>query len=132
MSRLFVLLSILVCASYLYAQTSNGPDITQGSLFAYDKKGEILGDCPLKSTSVKSDIAGFIARVSVRQEFENPFPFPIEAIYTFPLSQKGAVDAMTTAATSRSRSISTPESRSKISARRQKSRHLAAVFSLLY
>jgi Ca-activated chloride channel family protein len=44
---------------------------------------------------VKSDISGFLARVRVRQEFENTFTEPIEAIYTFPLSQNGAVDDMT-------------------------------------
>ncbi len=95
MSKLFVLLWILVCAFCAYAQTKNGPDITQGTLFAYDKKGKELGDCPLKNTSVNAEIAGFISRVKVRQEFENSFAFPIEAVYTFPLSQKGAVDDMT-------------------------------------
>jgi Ca-activated chloride channel family protein len=33
--------------------------------------------------------------VRVRQEFENSLTEPIEAIYTFPLSQNGAVDDMT-------------------------------------
>jgi Ca-activated chloride channel family protein len=35
-----------------------------------------------------------VARVSVTQRFSNPFPEPIEAIYTFPLSEHGAVDEM--------------------------------------
>jgi len=95
MSKLFVLLSIFVCAFCTYSQTKNGPEITQGTLFAYDKKGKDLGDCPLKNTSVNTEISGFISRVKVRQEFENSFAFPIEAVYTFPLSQKGAVDDMT-------------------------------------
>ncbi|HUE80797.1 MAG TPA: VIT and VWA domain-containing protein, partial [Pyrinomonadaceae bacterium] len=34
-------------------------------------------------------------RVTVTQEFENPFKEPIEAVYTFPLSQTAAVDDMT-------------------------------------
>lgn len=54
-----------------------------------------LGACPLKTTSVRADISGFLARVTVRQEFENRFTSPIEAVYVFPLSQKGAVDKMT-------------------------------------
>jgi Ca-activated chloride channel family protein len=54
-----------------------------------------LGACPLKHTSVKADIAGFIARVTVTQEFENNFSQAIEAVYTFPLSQNSAVDDMT-------------------------------------
>jgi Ca-activated chloride channel family protein len=95
MSKLFVLLSIFVCAFCTYSQTKTGPEITQGTLFAYDKKGKDLGDCPLKNTSVNTEISGFISRVKVRQEFENSFAFPIEAVYTFPLSQKGAVDDMT-------------------------------------
>jgi Ca-activated chloride channel family protein len=40
------------------------------------------------------EIAGFVARVRVTQVFSNPFPDPIEAVYTFPLSHRGAVDAM--------------------------------------
>ncbi|HYJ92422.1 MAG TPA: VIT domain-containing protein, partial [Pyrinomonadaceae bacterium] len=94
MSKLVLLLLVVVCAFSAIGQSS-GPEITQGSLYAYDKKGKELGDCPLKNTAVKTDIAGFVARVHVTQNFENSFPFPIEAVYTFPLSQNGAVDDMT-------------------------------------
>jgi Ca-activated chloride channel family protein len=44
---------------------------------------------------VSVEVAGFVARVSVTQRFANPFPDPIEAVYTFPLSERAAVDAMT-------------------------------------
>jgi len=44
---------------------------------------------------VKVDIAGFIARVTVKQQFHNPFKDKIEAVYVFPLSQDAAVDRMT-------------------------------------
>ena len=94
MSKISILLAILVCVVPGFAQ-SNGPEITQGSLYAYGKGGKELGDCPLKNTVVKADISGFLARVHVSQEFENNFAFPIEAVYTFPLSQNGAVDDMT-------------------------------------
>ncbi|MEO8074631.1 MAG: VIT and VWA domain-containing protein, partial [Acidobacteriota bacterium] len=70
-------------------------NVTEGSLFALNKKGVELGACPLKHTSVKTDISGFLARVTVSQEFENNFSVPIEAVYTFPLSNNSAVDAMT-------------------------------------
>ena len=91
MRRALLLLGVLVCAApLLFAQ-----NITQGSLFASDKKGGQLGACPLKHTAVTVDISGFVARVRVVQDFENPFPEPIEAVYTFPLSQSGAVDRMT-------------------------------------
>src|SRR3954468_5730619 len=94
MSKILFLLLVSVCGFSAFGQSS-GPEITQGSLFAYDKAHKELGDCPLKNTSVKTDISGFLARVRVTQEFENSFPFPIEAVYTFPLSQNGAVDDMT-------------------------------------
>lgn len=90
MRRIFILLVVLVCSAAAFGQNA-----TQGSLFAADRKGNDLGPCPLKTTAVKTDISGFIARVTVRQEFENNFASPIEAVYVFPLSQNGAVDRMT-------------------------------------
>ncbi|OLD27742.1 MAG: hypothetical protein AUJ04_03300 [Acidobacteria bacterium 13_1_40CM_3_55_6] len=44
---------------------------------------------------MKAEISGFLARVVVTQEFENPFKEKIEAVYTFPLPQNAAVDDMT-------------------------------------
>lgn len=90
MSKAFILLTLLVCAF-----SAIGQDITQGSLYAMNKKGSELGACPLKHTAVRTDISGFLARVRVVQEFQNTFTEPIEAVYTFPLSQNGAVDEMT-------------------------------------
>jgi Ca-activated chloride channel family protein len=49
----------------------------------------------LKHTDVKAEVSGFLARVRVTQQFENPFPDKIEAVYTFPLPQRAAVDEMT-------------------------------------
>ncbi|MEP7213760.1 MAG: TonB family protein [Acidobacteriota bacterium] len=91
MRKFLFLLGVLVClAAGVFAQTP-----TEGSLYAAGKNGKELGACPLKSTAVKTEISGFLARVNVRQEFENNFTEPIEAVYTFPLSQNGAVDNMT-------------------------------------
>ena len=53
------------------------------------------GICPLKHTDVKAKISGPLARVTVVQEFENPFQEKIEAVYTFPLPADAAVDDMT-------------------------------------
>jgi len=90
MRKALFLLGLFVCAvPSLLAQ-----NVTQGSLFASDKKGVQLGSCPLKHTAVTVDVSGLVARVRVVQDFENPFPEPIEAVYTFPLSQNGAVDRM--------------------------------------
>lgn len=90
MRNALFLLAIALLTIGTYAQ-----DTTQGTLYAVNKKGGELGACPLKNTTVKADISGFLARVRVRQEFENSFSEAIEAVYTFPLSQNDAVDDMT-------------------------------------
>ena len=90
MRKALFLLCLIVSALGVAAQ-----EPTEGSLYAKGAGGNDLGDCPLKHTSVTADISGFVTRVRVRQEFENSYPEPIEAIYTFPLSQNGAVDSMT-------------------------------------
>ncbi|MEO8433543.1 MAG: VIT and VWA domain-containing protein [Pyrinomonadaceae bacterium] len=67
---------------------------TQGALQVV-AGGKAEGFCPLKHTSVKAEISGFLSRVTVTQEFANPFNEKIEAVYTFPLPQNSAVDDMT-------------------------------------
>src|SRR5256886_8628216 len=69
--------------------------VTQGSLQVVDSSGNAKAVCPLKHTDVKAQISGFLSRVTVTQEFENPFKEKIEAVYTFPLPQNAAVDDMT-------------------------------------
>ncbi|MDX6614710.1 MAG: Ca-activated chloride channel [Blastocatellia bacterium] len=68
---------------------------TQGALQIVDSSGKLQGLCPLKHTDVKAEISGFLTRVTVTQEFSNPFKEKIEAVYTFPLPQNAAVDDMT-------------------------------------
>src|SRR6476469_9676423 len=68
---------------------------TSGALVVFDPTGQTKRQCPLKHTDVKAEISGFLSRVNVTQEFENPFKEKIEAIYTFPLPQDAAVDDMT-------------------------------------
>src|SRR6266850_837586 len=68
---------------------------TQGTLQVIDPTGKPKAKCPLKQTTVKAEISGFLSRVVVTQEFENPFKERIEAVYTFPLPQNAAVDDMT-------------------------------------
>lgn len=99
-----VLASILCVAGYvtLAKITKNrGPvfaasaSITQGSLQVVNPEKGLVSLCPLKHTGVKAEISGFLSRVVVTQEFENPFYDAIEAVYTFPLPQNAAVDDMT-------------------------------------
>jgi len=86
--------TILWAAVSVALATSGGP-ITEGRLDAIGSGSKPLGSCPLKHTAVTVDISGFIARVTVRQQFHNPFEDKIEAVYVFPLSQDAAVDRMT-------------------------------------
>lgn len=68
---------------------------TPGQLEIVGKNGQPAGLCPLKHTSVNADISGYVARVTVTQQFTNPSTTPVEAIYTFPLPDDAAVDDMT-------------------------------------
>lgn len=94
MSKVVFLLaiSVLFFTTLTFAQQ---PETAGGALLASGKRGKALGECPLKKTGVRTDITGFVARVRVVQEFQNDFSEPIEAVYTFPLSQNSAVDSMT-------------------------------------
>ena len=58
------------------------------------KDGKPAGFVPLRHTTVKTEISGFVARTEVTQEFENVLGDPVEAIYVFPLPEDGAVDGM--------------------------------------
>jgi len=100
----FVALSLVSLASFLALsapqesspQTNAADAATQGALHVVDAKGQPKNlVCPLKHTDVKAEISGFLARVTVTQNFENPFKEKIEAVYTFPLPAAAAVDDMT-------------------------------------
>ena len=107
MRRKFFLKSLLIMAASAAAimglaslrssggvvEAQNG--VTQGQLQVLDEAGKPKAVCPLKHTSARAEISGFLSRVVVTQEFENPFDEKIEAVYTFPLPQNAAVDDMT-------------------------------------
>ena len=82
---------------FFYPQTTVSAQggYTSGALTVVDSSGKATAMCPLKHTEVKAEISGFISRVVVTQQFENPFKEKIEAVYTFPLPQNAAVDDMT-------------------------------------
>lgn len=65
-----------------------------GSFTAISSGGQIFGPCPLKHTSVSADVNDGIARVSVTQQFKNPYSSDIQAVYTFPLDEHCAVESM--------------------------------------
>jgi Ca-activated chloride channel family protein len=92
---LLALAAIVAAFFTLPARAQEAAKITEGTLQVARPDGTALGVAPLKHTDVKADISGYLARVTVRQEFENPFTEKIEAVYVFPLSQNAAVDDMT-------------------------------------
>src|SRR5687767_966719 len=101
-SLLITCLSLLTFVAYDSLRTSgsiasaqDANKITQGTLQVLDPGGAPKAVCPLKHTEVKAQISGFLSRVTVTQQFENPFTEKIEAVYTFPLPQNAAVDDMT-------------------------------------
>jgi len=89
------MLALGMAANMVRPVAASGPRVTQGALMSLGADGQLRGACPLKHTGVKAEITGFLARVTVTQEFENPYPDKIEAVYTFPLPRLAAVDDMT-------------------------------------
>lgn len=72
-------------------QASDQSDTT-GSPYFWVKGGEASVEAlPLKSTSVKTVIAGVIADVKVTQVYRNTGASPLEAVYVFPGSTRSAV-----------------------------------------
>ncbi len=65
-----------------------------GRLEALDADGLTLGPCVLKHTDVKAVVQGHFIRVTLTQKYHNPHADKIEALYTFPLSHRSAVDRM--------------------------------------
>ncbi len=66
-----------------------------GRLEALDDQGNLIGPCPLKDTVVNVEVSGFFSRVNIKQTYQNPYKKKIEAVYTFPMSHRAAVDRMT-------------------------------------
>jgi Ca-activated chloride channel family protein len=88
------LLGFLGFLLFTAAAWAGQPQVTEGSLAVMGKDG-VQALCPLKHTDVRAEISGFLARVTVTQQFWNPSREKIEAVYVFPLPQNAAVDDMT-------------------------------------
>jgi len=85
----------LVSSGNPFAQETTDSGWTSGFLEVAGKDGTYTGSCPLMHTEVKAEISGVLSRVTVRQKFRNSYEAPIEAVYTFPLPHKAAIDDMT-------------------------------------
>ena len=91
------MLMILVVCLIHQVRPVRGEDensVGSGTLRIIDPPSDVPPACPLRHTDVEADIAGFLARTTVRQEFYNPLDVKIEAVYVFPLPQDAAVDTM--------------------------------------
>jgi uncharacterized protein YegL len=95
LSALFVLVSVLSLLIPAYTRAAKRPPVTEGRLQIIDASGQPGAICPLKHTEVRAAISGFLARVTVTQQFHNPTGDKIEAVYLFPLPQNAAVDDLT-------------------------------------
>ena len=89
------MIGLIASTATLLLVQAQSRDVPPGNLTILQKDGKIAGLCPLKSTSVVANVAGFGADVAVVQTFTNPSSSPIEAIYTFPLPNDASVDRMT-------------------------------------
>ena len=63
-----------------------------GAMLAKLPKNDTKVPLPLKHTDVNGQISGYIATVSVTQQFYNPYDEKIEAVYVFPLPQNAAIN----------------------------------------
>mgnify|MGYP003694541381 CR=1 FL=1 len=64
---------------------------TPGALRVSREDG-VLVEMPLRHTKVSIEVTAFVARSTIEQVFANPFTDPVEAVYTFPLGDRAAVD----------------------------------------
>ena len=94
-SRSILATTAAVAVALVLASSGVARAADSGALDAVGKDGAPLGGCPLEHTDVHATVSGFVARVVVTQTFRSTFDEPVEALYTFPLSERAAVDAMT-------------------------------------
>ena len=87
-------LLFLLSSNSILAQNEEEADKTLSPYFVVLSENPEVDELPLKETSVKADIVGVIADVSVKQVYVNSGKNMLEAIYTFPLSTKAAVYGM--------------------------------------
>ena len=94
-AKAILFMNLLILSFFsINAQNETNEDKTLSPYFVVISKNPETDNLPLKETSVKVDIVGMIADVTVRQVYVNSGKNPLEAIYTFPLSTKAAVYGM--------------------------------------
>jgi Ca-activated chloride channel family protein len=73
------------------ATASPAEPSTPGALTVAQPDGTVV-ELPLRHTKVAIEVTAFVARATIEQVFANPFNEPVEAVYTFPLGERAAVD----------------------------------------
>ncbi len=91
---LFIIAGFVLMAGVCRAQQGEHADKTLSPYFFVKSDDPTVDQLPLKSTSVKVDVAGVIADVTVTQVYKNEGKQPLEAIYIFPASTRAAVYGM--------------------------------------
>ena len=86
-------IAFLLCTLLLLPHTAADVDepATPGTLRVETEDGTLV-DMPLRHTRVTVEISAFVSRTQIEQVFVNPFDHPVEAVYTFPLGDRAAVD----------------------------------------
>jgi len=91
---LFIIAGFVLMAGVCRAQHGEHAERTLSPYFFVKSDDPTVDQLPLKSTSVKVDVAGVIADVTVTQVYKNEGKKPLEAIYIFPASTRAAVYGM--------------------------------------
>ena len=86
-----VLFAIFGLAAVLPAEAAPADPSTPGALRVAGADGAVV-ELPLRHTKVAIEVTAFVARATIEQVFANPFAEPVEAVYTFPLGDRAAVD----------------------------------------
>src|SRR4029453_9010262 len=92
------ILSLLVplapATAAIAQEAPESPDHTLSPYFFVEGGDPSVDRLPLLGTSVKADVAGVIADVTVRQTYKNDGQRPIHARYVFPASTRAAVHGL--------------------------------------
>ncbi len=91
---LFIITALMLTANICGAQKVENTERTLSPYFYVKSDDPELDRLPLKSTSVKVNVAGVIADVIVTQVYKNEGTKPLEAIYIFPASTRAGVYGM--------------------------------------
>lgn len=92
-SFLFALLAMALAPSaHAESLVSQPAPEHSGAMHVRTLSGRVIRNIPRLRTDVQMQVNGLVARVRVKQRFQNPSPEWVEAVYAFPLPQDSAVD----------------------------------------